>query len=323
MAAVLPESKREVLEDKDDALLPEPKLEDGEEFSSLDEVGKTEEEPELKPEPKGAKKAAPEKEDDDELPAEYRGKSLKDVIKMHRDAASLIGRQGSELGEFRRKADLLIQASLENLRKGQKTEEKEPEKKEEELDDTQFFAGPKDAVSRMIENHPLIKEIRKTLGATAADREQDRAARATERFNQAHPDSAKILQDPEFREWVKASKVRTALMQRADSKFDFDAADEVFGTWKALKGLGKKEEAKPEESKGELDASAAARALAKRKQELRDAKTPSGGGGGQKESGSKKIYRRADVLKLMEEDPDRYEALAPEIEKAYRDGRVR
>lgn len=322
MAAVLPESKREVLEDKDEAILPEPKLEDGEEFSSLDEAGKAEEE--TKPEPKGAKKDAPEKEDD-EIPAELKGKSQKELARMYRDSQQLIGRQGAELGEFRRKADQLIHASLENLRKGQRQDEKkEPEKKEEELDDTQFFAGPKDAVSRMIENHPVIKEIRKTLGASAADREQERATRATEKFNQTHPDSAEIMQDPEFRSWVNASKVRTALLHRAHAKFDFDAGDEVFGTWKALKGAGKKEDVKNEDpTKGELDASTAARALAKRKQELKDAKTPSGGGGGQKESGSKKIYRRADVLKLMEEDADRYEALAPEIEKAYRDGRVR
>ena len=38
---------------------------------------------------------------------------------------------------------------------------------------------------------------------------------------------------------------------------------------------------------------------------------------------SQKIYRRADVLRLMEEQPERYEAMADEITLAYKEGRVR
>jgi hypothetical protein len=41
------------------------------------------------------------------------------------------------------------------------------------------------------------------------------------------------------------------------------------------------------------------------------------------EASTKKIYRRADVLELMENHPERYEMLAPEIELAYAEGRVR
>jgi hypothetical protein len=38
---------------------------------------------------------------------------------------------------------------------------------------------------------------------------------------------------------------------------------------------------------------------------------------------SKRIYKRADVLRLMEEQPERYEAMADEIGLAYKQGRVR
>jgi hypothetical protein len=37
---------------------------------------------------------------------------------------------------------------------------------------------------------------------------------------------------------------------------------------------------------------------------------------------SKKKYRRADIIKLMQTDPSRYEALQDEIMKAYSEGRV-
>jgi hypothetical protein len=41
------------------------------------------------------------------------------------------------------------------------------------------------------------------------------------------------------------------------------------------------------------------------------------------ESSRKKIYRRADIIKLMNSDPERYQALSPEILAAYAEGRVK
>ena len=329
MAAVVPESHSKVVEDTLEAMLPEPKIEEGEEFVDLGKVPvKTEEDP--APQKKAAAAPAKKEEsagDDDDIPEDLRGKSPKELARMYREAQQLIGRQGSELGEFRKKADMLIQANLAAL--AAKREAAPPTKTEEpapaEIDDTEFFAKPKETIFKAIENHPLIKEIRETLGKSAAEQETARAAAATERFNSAHPDAAEIMQDPEFRQWIGASRVRQALLQRAHTRFDFDAGDEVFGTWKALKGVSKKADAPPTKP----DTSEAARTLAaaaaeKKRAALQAAATPSGGSaGGSKEGGSKKIYRRADVLRLMEEDPERYEALAPEIEKAYRDGRVR
>jgi hypothetical protein len=44
--------------------------------------------------------------------------------------------------------------------------------------------------------------------------------------------------------------------------------------------------------------------------------------GGTGES-SQKVYRRADIMNLMMTNPERYEALQPEIMAAYAQGRVR
>jgi hypothetical protein len=38
---------------------------------------------------------------------------------------------------------------------------------------------------------------------------------------------------------------------------------------------------------------------------------------------SKKVYRRADLIRLRLENPDRYDALSDEIMKAYSEGRVK
>ena len=38
---------------------------------------------------------------------------------------------------------------------------------------------------------------------------------------------------------------------------------------------------------------------------------------------AKKVYRRRDIIELMNTDPKRYESLMPEIMKAYAEGRVK
>lgn len=261
---------------------------------------------------------------------------------MLKDSQSLIGRQGSELGELRKKADQAIQTSLEALRARKEAPAAKPEP-EPDVDDSEIFADPKKAINKLVENHPLIKEIRATLGKSASEQQVARATAATERFNQAHPDSQEILADPDFRKWVAASPVRRQLLLRANNQFDFDAGDEVFSTWKALKGVSKAKDANEGDGSPAADAKAAstgdpdeaavkaaaqvmARAAAAKKAKdaaASAAAAPTGGASAGKDGAAKKVYRRADVLRLMEEDPERYERLAPEIELAYREGRVR
>jgi hypothetical protein len=340
MALVEPKTK--VLEDGDQGLL------DGErELGEAEIVGEDEEivdlnapaedgvgtepaaKPAAKPEQKPVAKPAA-KPEEDELPEELKGKTPAQLAKMYREAQAVIGRQGSELGTYRKKVDQYIQASLAGLAaKG--TPKKEEPAAPAAPDESEFFAKPLDAVSKAIENHPLIKEIRATLGKSAAESAASRAAASQERFNAAHPDSQEILGDPDFRRWVGASRVRTALMQRAHQNFDYEAGDEVFSTWKALKGnrAGKAEEpatGAPSEADVKAAASTMARAKAvKAAQEaaVKAAVTPTGGASAGKPAGTKKIYRRADILKMMEEQPDRYEAMSDEITAAYRENRVR
>lgn len=342
--AVVIEAHSQILEDKDEALLPEPKIGDGEEVVELHEPAK-------KPEPKAAEPAAkpaaaaPAKPDaEDDTPEELRGKTQAQLAKMYREAQSLIGRQGQELGELRKKVDTAILTSIEALRaRKEPAAPAKPAEPEPELDESAIFADPKRAIGKLIESHPLIKEIRATLGKSASEQQVARAAAATERFNAAHPDSAEILATPEFRQWVAASPVRKQLLLRANNNFDFDAGDEVFSTWKALKGIGKAKAANegdgqpaaaaaaapagdPDEAAVKAAAQVMARAAAAKKAKdaaASAAAAPTGGASAGKDGAAKKVYRRADVLRLMEEDPERYERMAPEIELAYREGRVR
>jgi hypothetical protein len=120
-----------------------------------------------------------------------------------------------------------------------------------------------------------------------------------------HPDFGQIAQDTDFVNWVKSSPIRLGLYAKADGEFDYDSANELLSTYKQLRGI----KAKQTTDAGETQ----------RKSSLKAASVDVGGSG---ESG-KRVYRRADLIRLKMTDPDRYEQLSGEIMQAYQDGRVR
>jgi hypothetical protein len=92
-------------------------LHDEEEFSSVEEVEQeAPEEPTL---------------EDNDIPDKYKGKSVKDIVRMHQEAERAIGKQGSEVGELRRITVAQQQAPVV----------------EEEID---FFDNPDQAIARAI-----------------------------------------------------------------------------------------------------------------------------------------------------------------------------
>jgi hypothetical protein len=58
-----------------------------------------------------------------------------------------------------------------------------------------------------------------------------------------------------------------------------------------------------------------------RKQAVKQASNASPKGSG--EGMSKKIYRRSDIISLMQNNPSKYDELYAEITQAYREGRVK
>jgi hypothetical protein len=222
-----------------------------------------------------------------DLPDKYRGKDLGDIIKMHQEAEKLIGKQAQEVGEVRKLADELIK---QNLSGNRQNAEVEPE--------IDFFEDPKKAVQNTINNHPDV------LAARQAGQEFKKM-QIQNKLSSEHPDFTQVVQDPDFVNWVKSSPIRLGLYAKADGEFDFDSANELLSTYKQLKGVKTKQTSDAGE--------------ASRKQNLKAASVDSGGTG---ESG-KRVYRRADLIRLKMTDPQRYESLSDEIMTAYQEGRVR
>ena len=222
-----------------------------------------------------------------EIPDKYRNKSLDDVIRMHQEAEKLIGRQAQEVGEIRKVADELIKNKLKS--------EVQDTQVEPEID---FFENPQKAIQKTVESHPDVLAARQAAN-------DFRKMQTQQKLAASHPDLAEVVQDPGFAEWVKGSSVRIGLYAKADAEYDYDAANELLSTYKALRGI----KAKQSEEAGETV----------RKQNLKAAAVDVGGTG----EASKRIYRRADLIRLKMTDPARYEALADEIMQAYNEDRVK
>jgi hypothetical protein len=223
-----------------------------------------------------------------DIPDKYRGKELSDIIKMHQEAEKLIGKQAQEVGEVRKLADELIKQNLAG--KPQPIKEEEPE--------VDFFENPQAAVRKTVDNHPDV------LAARQAGQEFKKM-QIQQKLAAEHPDFGQIVQDPDFANWVKSSPIRIGLYAKADGEFDYDSANELLSTYKQLRGV----KAKQTNDAGETQ----------RKSNLKAATVDVGGSG---ESG-KRVYRRADLIRLKMTDPNRYDALSDEIMQAYQEGRVK
>ena len=230
---------------------------------------------------------APKVEDD--IPPQFRGKSVKEIAEYALATERSLSRQGNELGEVRRLADELLKSTLV------KKPEPEPPK---EVD---FFENPQEAVRQAVANDPRVLAAEQYVAQ--AQKEQTKQA-----FYQKHPDAPSIVQDPEFAAWVQASKVRTRLFQAADN-FDFDAGDELLSTYKELRQV-KQQRATEQSIKVDTQARDAA---------LRSASVETSGSG----ESSKKVYRRTDLIRLKMNNPAKYEEMADEIMAAYAEKRVR
>jgi len=228
-----------------------------------------------------------ESADDVEIPEKYRGKNLSDIVKMHQEAEKLIGKQAQEVGEVRKLADELIK---QNLGKNQPVVEDAPE--------VDFFEDPRKAVSATVDKHPDIIAVKQ---ATM----EFKKMQVQQKLGQEHPDYIQIAQDPEFAAWVKNSPVRLGLWAKADAEFDYDSANELLSTYKELRNVRQKQVDKSNEKV--------------RQSSLKAAAVDVGGSG----ESSKRIYRRADLIRLKMNDPARYEALDAEIMQAYAEGRVK
>ena len=250
----------------------------------LDEAPAIEAEAEVEQEPKIA-----EQQPQGDNPDRFAGRTQDELLEIVREQDRKIGQQGNELGNLR--------STFEALSKAQSVPaQPEPEPVEE----ADFFVDPQKAVDARISNHPALKDAREMAQKLAY-------AQSLATLQQRHPDLETVMNSEGFENWIKASPARVRRLQQADLAGDVEEADDLISTFKEVTRTVNT--AKRVEKQAQKKAVKAASVSGQRSNP--DA------------ASSKRVYRSADIIELMKERPDRFEALENEIIQAYAEGRVR
>jgi hypothetical protein len=230
-----------------------------------------------------------------EVPEKYKGKSLDQIVKMHQEAEKLIGRQAQEVGESRKLLDEYIKQQLNTTKNDVQPVQ------QQEID---WFEDPAKAVNQAVENNPVLKQLKEQQA------EQQKQV-ALQTIEKSHPDFMGIAQSEDFAQWVQGSKIRMQLFAQANN-YDVDAAMELLGNYKSIKGYQEQKANKADDTLKKVDSEA-------RTKTLKAAGVQQGGSG----ELSKPVYRRNDLIRLRMTDPERYNGMQDDIMQAYAEGRVK
>jgi hypothetical protein len=239
----------------------------------------------------------PETPEGQEIPEKYQGKSVFDIIEMHRQAEKKISQQGQDLGEQRRLSDAILGLRKENV--------EAPKEPPQPITADEVFTDPNQAIDKVLRNSDVARKQQ------ALDSRLDSLERSIgqKEFEERHPTFIRDAETPEFLDWVKANKARTSLLAKLHYDYDFSAGNDLWDMW---------DEVRPATDNGD-----------KKKDVLRAAKTVKSG---PSDTSRKTVYSRAKLLSLQERamrgdndakikwnDPD----FQKEYLAAYAEGRIR
>jgi hypothetical protein len=230
-----------------------------------------------------------ETKDTFQVPDKFKGKTPEDIIKSYMELESEYGRRNTEIGSLRQLTDQLLELK-------QSTTETPPAKEKVSVDS--LLTDPDDVITKVVDDNPRLRTLEDKL--VKADREKELA-----KFESKYPDWKDTLNTAEFQSWIMESKVRQRMFVEADKKYDYETGAELFAMYDLAKGNTVKEAKNERNTK--------ARTAAKQ------AVTETGGSA---EAKPKPKYRRSELIQLKLTNRAKYDALLPDIMKAYQDGRV-
>lgn len=162
-----------------------------------------------------------DRQEEDDTPAKYRGKSAAELLQVIRDQESHIGRQAHEVGTLRQLADRAL--ALTNSDQS-RTAVDNPGN-EDQLDAGNFYDDPQGAVTRATERAtaPVVGRL-----------EQLERAEQQRTFLAQHPTAMQDTTDPDFVAWVTSNKARTRLAHQAignKNAPNFELAGDLWELW--------------------------------------------------------------------------------------------
>jgi hypothetical protein len=234
-----------------------------------------------------AAEATPETTPEYELPDKFKEKTAEDIAKSYTELEKEFGRKNNEVGELRKLTNQLLEQELS----------KKEEKPAEKVDFDSLVDDPEKAINEAVANNPVLKELQENLKKSQRDTAQTA-------FETKHPDYMDVANSDEFKTFVQSNPLMLESYERAVN-YDYKAADSLLTLYKQMNSVAAEQANETKQSN--------------KKKVLNDAAVEKSSSG----TVSKKMYRSTDLIRMRNEDPDRFLSMGDEIRAAYAEGRVK
>jgi len=210
----------------------------------------------------------------------------KDVaVTNYKELEQFNSRQAQELGQLRQQVASMAKPEVPATPEG--------------IDVDALLDDPQAAIARVTANNPEMAEMRRELTGM-------RNTASLDKLRVSHPDFLDIVNTAQFNNWVSESPMRGEMHIRA-TNYDYDAGNELLNNFKAQQQTQRVSEAQTQVEDS-------------RKTALRDASSEGASSG----SGTAaKVFNQHELIELNRTNPEKYDAMLPEIMQAYADKRVR
>jgi len=231
----------------------------------------------------------------------FAGKSTSDIVNMYKNLESHSGRLASQLGETKQALNQVILEKRSN-----DIRQNSPQRESIKIQPTDLMTNPTEAIDRLISDRMSQNSEVSAVKQRIAELE---AQLSNTTFVTRHPNAQDVTVDPAFQAWVAKTPLRQKLNANAAAG-NMDAADALLTEW---------DSAKPTASV--TTATTRAQEAAQRLS-LESSNTGSESGHGPNRSA--RTFKRQDIIRLRQTNPDLYEsdAYQKEIMRAYRENRV-
>lgn len=225
-----------------------------------------------------------------EMPEKYKGKEIRDIIEMHQNAERALGQANNKVNELRKVSESIVSRELDEPKQAQT-------QSTPDISVDSLLEQPAEVINQLIASNPTLKTVVANLEKTNRDAQM-------KEFNKQYPDAEKIVASEHFQNWIQGSQFRLNAFLQANDNYDFATAGELLDMYNQIHGVAKAQaEQKREEDLKKVSSTAPGKAPASNK--------------------GKKLYKMSQVMKIMVEDPEKYERLCQgDLGKAWEEGRI-
>lgn len=233
--------------------------------------------------------------DDSNIPEKYRGKSAEDIIEMHRNSEKRLGELQNEVGQLR--------GLVSDLSQLQRPDPSPTEEEDLDLSGDDLLQNPADSIRKVVQ-----RELKPLNERSEMDRKERDLEKATGKLYNDFPNMEEIVMQPEFLEFVERTSSRQRLRDIAATGQGIEAVDAARTLLEDFDDFQKSASPQKEKSNRPIDK---AREVANE------------GKGGDARVKSEDLIYEADVIKLINSDPEKYRSpgFQKGLMKAIREGR--